>query len=248
MMSIAMKRRWVGMGLTFILLFTMLGPIENGKILGAHVELADTVEPVRHQVDKVKPVPSFDLHGIVPVEPLDAAGTFSGTAGETALVDRLRTRLTSEKQWMEVAKLTPVFHYESLKELETVEVTATGYYAGFESTGKTPKDPAYGITYSGVKVRRGLFSTIAADRKVFPIGTILHIPGYGYGVVADTGSAIKGKKIDLYFQTKKQVYSQWGKKKVKVTVIRKGTGKLTEKDLDALNNLILARDVRKVSV
>nr|WP_274363551.1 MULTISPECIES: 3D domain-containing protein [unclassified Paenibacillus] len=188
------------------------------------------------------------MHGIVPVEPLDAAGVFSESGGKVALVDRLRTTLTSEKQWMEVAKLTPVFHHESVKDFDTVEVTATGYYAGFESTGKTPKDPGYGITYSGVKVRRGLFSTIAADKNVFPIGTILHIPGYGYGVVADTGSAIKGKKIDLYFETKKLVYSQWGKKNVKVKVIRKGTGKLTEKDLDALNSLILANDLRKVSV
>lgn len=247
MMLVALKRRWVGLGITFTLLFTMLGPIENGKILGAHIEL-DEVEPVRHGMEKVKPVPSFDVHGITPVEPLDPAGTLSGTGEKTALVERLQATLTSEKQWKEIAKIAPVFHYADLKEFKTVEVTATGYYAGEESTGKNPNDPAYGITYSGVKVRRDLFSTIAADRKVFPIGTILHIPGYGYGVVADTGSAIKGHKIDLYFQTKSQVFSQWGKKKVKVTIIRKGTGKLTEKELEALNNLILENDPRKVSV
>ncbi|HSU80442.1 MAG TPA: 3D domain-containing protein, partial [Candidatus Angelobacter sp.] len=78
------------------------------------------------------------------------------------------------------------------------EVVATGYTAGKESTGKHPGDPSYGITYSGVKVRRDLYSTIAADTAIFPIGTILWIPGYGYGVVADTGSAIKGYKLDLY--------------------------------------------------
>ncbi|MCM3038847.1 3D domain-containing protein [Paenibacillus motobuensis] len=116
------------------------------------------------------------------------------------------------------------------KKVKTVKVMATGYTAGYESTGKRPNHPEYGITYSGVKVRRdkNTVSTIAADLKVFPLGTILYIPGYGYGVVADKGSAIKGKKIDLYFKTTKQVYKEWGKKEVEVQVIRKGNGKLTE--------------------
>ncbi|GGF85066.1 hypothetical protein GCM10010913_03080 [Paenibacillus aceti] len=116
------------------------------------------------------------------------------------------------------------------KKVSTVKVMATGYTAGYESTGKKPNHPEYGITFSGVKVRRdkNTVSTIAADLKVFPLGTILYIPGYGYGIVADKGSAIKGKKIDLYFKTTKQVYKEWGKKEVEVQVIRKGNGKLTE--------------------
>lgn len=91
-------------------------------------------------------------------------------------------------------------------------VTATGYTAGAESTGKNPGDPLYGLTYSGVKVKRDLYSTVAADPSVFPIGTILFIPNYGLGVVADTGSAIKGNRLDLYFETVKDVYNEWGKK------------------------------------
>jgi 3D (Asp-Asp-Asp) domain-containing protein len=121
-----------------------------------------------------------------------------------------------------------------------VEVVATGYTAGIESTGKMPGHPQYGITYSGVKVRRGLVSTIAADPKVFPIGTVLYIPGYGYGVVADTGSAIKGRKIDLYFETRQQVFKQWGKRKVVVHVLKQGEGKLTEAWLNALNDAVTA--------
>lgn len=117
----------------------------------------------------------------------------------------------------------------------STEVVATGYTAGYESTGKSPGHPGFGITYSGVKVTRDLYSTVAADLNVFPIGTILFIPDYGYGVVADKGGAIKGNKIDLYYETVKDVYDQWGKKKVEVYVIQKGNGKLTEADLKALN-------------
>lgn len=115
------------------------------------------------------------------------------------------------------------------------KVTATGYTAGYESTGKNPDHPQFGITYSGVKVTRDLYSTVAADLKVFPIGTILFIPGYGFGVVADKGGAIKGNKVDLYYETVEDVYENWGKKTVDVYVIEKGDGKLTEADLKELN-------------
>jgi 3D (Asp-Asp-Asp) domain-containing protein len=116
------------------------------------------------------------------------------------------------------------------------KVIATGYTAGYESTGKRPDHPQYGITYSGVKVRRDLYSTIAADKTVFPLGTVLYIPNYGYGVVADTGSAIKGNKIDLYFETVEDVYQLWGKQNIEVYVIEKGNGSLSEAVLDRLNH------------
>ncbi|WP_024629032.1 MULTISPECIES: 3D domain-containing protein [Paenibacillus] len=134
----------------------------------------------------------------------------------------------------------PVLAPRTEQVLDTHKVTATGYTAGVESTGKGPKHPQYGITYSGVKVRRDkeTVSTIAADPKLFPLGSILYIPGYGYGIVADTGSAIKGNKIDLYFPTTKQVYKEWGKKDVEVQVIKQGTGKCTEKMLEELSEAI----------
>nr|WP_239004806.1 3D domain-containing protein [Paenibacillus tepidiphilus] len=124
--------------------------------------------------------------------------------------------------------------------ITTMKVTATGYTAGFESTGKTSKHPQYGITYSGVKVRRdkNSVSTIAADPKVLPLGSILYVPGYGYAIVADTGSAIKGRKIDLYFATTKQVYKEWGKKTVTVQLIKRGNGKCTERMLKSLGQAI----------
>lgn len=124
--------------------------------------------------------------------------------------------------------------------ITSMKVMATGYTAGYESTGKTPKHPEYGITYSGVKVRRdkNTVSTIAADPKVLPLGSILYIPDYGYAIVADTGSAIKGQKIDLYFATTKQVYKEWGKKSVVVQLIKRGDGKCTEGMLKKLSKAI----------
>lgn len=124
---------------------------------------------------------------------------------------------------------------EDWSKYPTHHVEATGYTAGYESTGKIPGDAAYGITYSGVPVTRDVFSTIAADTSVFPIGTVLYIPGYGYGVVADTGSAIKGNKIDLYYHTVDDVYERWGKKDLDVFIVEEGSGSLSEEELEAMN-------------
>jgi len=120
--------------------------------------------------------------------------------------------------------------------LPRVEVVATGYYAGIESTGKSEGHPQYGITYSGAKVVRDHYSTIAADLNLFPLGTILYIPGYGYGVVADIGSAIKGNIIDLYFDTKEDVFAEWGKKTVDVFVVKQGDGTVTDAMMETLNS------------
>lgn len=126
--------------------------------------------------------------------------------------------------------------------IRTMKVTATGYTAGEESTGKKPGHPQYGITFSGVKVRRAEVSTVAADTSVLPIGTLLYIPGYGYGVVADTGSAIKGKHIDLYFDTIRQVYREWGKKTVNIQVMKLGEGHLSQSEFNALNRAVRAEN------
>jgi uncharacterized protein YabE (DUF348 family) len=51
-----------------------------------------------------------------------------------------------------------------------------------------------GVTATGTTVRKG---TVAVDPRVIPLGTRMYIPGYGYGVAEDTGSAIIGNIIDL---------------------------------------------------
>lgn len=122
-----------------------------------------------------------------------------------------------------------------LTQYPKMKVIATGYTAGVESTGKSPNHPEYGITYSGVMVKRDLYSTVAADLSILPIGTILFIPGYGFGVVADKGGAIKGNRLDLFFNTVDDVYDQWGKKEIDVYIIEEGKGTLTENDLQVLN-------------
>ena len=76
------------------------------------------------------------------------------------------------------------------------------------------KPKKIGLTASGVRARSG---TIAADTALFPFGTVMYVPGYGYGRVEDRGGAIRGHRIDLYFATHRQAM-EWGRKKKRVTV------------------------------
>ncbi|UOQ46057.1 3D domain-containing protein [Halobacillus salinarum] len=160
--------------------------------------------------------------------------------GAMALRDKAQTEKTTNSgkavPTSSVSESISLSDSLDLSQFPKKTVVATGYTAGKESTGKTKEHPQYGITFSGVPVKRDLYSTIAADPKVFPIGTVLFIPDYGYGVVADTGSAIKGNKIDLYYPTVEAVYQNWGKKKLNVYVVKKGKGSLTKEELEHLND------------
>jgi len=75
------------------------------------------------------------------------------------------------------------------------------------------KPKTVGLTASNVKAKRG---TVAADPSI-PFGTILHIPGYGYGRVEDRGGAIKGNKLDLWFPSHQKAL-EWGRKNLTVTI------------------------------
>lgn len=90
-------------------------------------------------------------------------------------------------------------------------------YASGKLKGK-PK--VVGQTASGTMAKPG---TIAADTRYYPFGTILYIPGYGYGRVEDTGGDIKGRaRMDLYFNTHEQA-KKWGRRTLKVVVFPEGT-------------------------
>jgi 3D (Asp-Asp-Asp) domain-containing protein len=85
-----------------------------------------------------------------------------------------------------------------------------------EATGYSPSDPGVtGITSTGRVMRRGI---VAVDPYIIPLGTRLYIMGYGEGVAADVGSAIKGNHIDLAFMSRREAL-QWGRRRVRVYIL-----------------------------
>lgn len=72
-----------------------------------------------------------------------------------------------------------------------------------------------GKTYLGWRARYGI---AAVDPRVIPLRRLIFIEDYGFAWTGDTGGAIKGKKIDLCFNTTKEAIA-WGRKKVNVYVL-----------------------------
>jgi peptidoglycan DL-endopeptidase CwlO len=83
----------------------------------------------------------------------------------------------------------------------TLTVTATGYSLS-------------GHTSTGLPVGVGV---VAVDPTVIPLGTRLTIPGYGEGVAADTGTAVQGNTIDLWFRSLADAMA-WGRRTVTITL------------------------------
>ena len=80
---------------------------------------------------------------------------------------------------------------------------------------------ATAYTWTGNRTATGSWpsrGTVAVDPRVIPLGTELHIEGYGPAVAADTGGAIQGQRIDLYMDTEHECW-QWGRRKVEVRVL-----------------------------
>jgi 3D (Asp-Asp-Asp) domain-containing protein len=86
-----------------------------------------------------------------------------------------------------------------------VTYTATAYSLG-------------GRTASGVRVSKGL---IAADPRVLPLGTRVRLEAGAYSgdyLVADTGGAVHGKRIDIWTPNSREA-NRFGRRLVKLTVL-----------------------------
>lgn len=90
------------------------------------------------------------------------------------------------------------------------EYVITAYCPCVKCCGKTD-----GITASGVKAIEGI--TIATDKSI-PFGTKIYIDGVGERIVQDRGGAIKGNRIDLYFDSHQEALN-FGRQTKKVTII-----------------------------
>lgn len=102
-----------------------------------------------------------------------------------------------------------------------VTMKASAYDLSFESCGKYPDHPQYGITRSGTHARPGV---VAVDPRVVSLGSKLYVESldrtqdYGFASAEDTGGAIKGHRIDLFIGNNREAY-RYGMRYVKVYVL-----------------------------
>ncbi len=120
----------------------------------------------------------------------------------------------------QVANTSVPTEYENV-----LSMSATAYCLCQKCCGKPATHPEFGVTASGYKITPGSNDkVIAVDTSVIPLGTKVYVEGlngansYGYAVAADTGSAIKNMKIDLYMDSHADALN-WGFRKVNVYLL-----------------------------
>jgi len=129
-------------------------------------------------------------------------------------IESLNERIDKLEQQTTQATTTVIIEDEPLgtlwdgivSPLEPVQATSTSNVMEYVGTFKVSAYCACractgntkGITASGAKVQEGI--TVATDWSVLPVGTVIDIEGYGTRTVMDKGSAIKGNRLDIYFQ------------------------------------------------
>ncbi|RQW18081.1 DUF348 domain-containing protein [Bacillus sp. C1-1] len=94
---------------------------------------------------------------------------------------------------------------------KTIQMTATAYSA--ECNGCS------GVTATGINLLNDRnMKVVAVDPSVIPLGSRVHVEGYGEAIAGDTGGAITGNKIDLHVPTSSEAMS-YGRKTVNVTIL-----------------------------
>ncbi|MEH7382052.1 LysM peptidoglycan-binding domain-containing protein [Bacillus sp. JJ1533] len=92
-----------------------------------------------------------------------------------------------------------------------IVVEATAYTATCEGCS--------GITSTGINLLENPDAkVISVDPSVIPLGSKVHVEGYGEAIAGDTGGAIKGNKIDVFIPSKQEAIN-FGRKQVKVTIL-----------------------------
>ncbi|MFJ8236108.1 LysM peptidoglycan-binding domain-containing protein [Ureibacillus sp. NPDC094379] len=89
-----------------------------------------------------------------------------------------------------------------------------------EATAYTAScDGCSGITSTGIDLKANPNAkVISVDPSVIPLGSKVHVEGYGEAIAGDTGGAIKGNKIDVFVPTKQDAID-FGRKTLKVKVL-----------------------------
>ncbi|ERN53310.1 peptidoglycan-binding protein [Alkalihalophilus marmarensis] len=96
-------------------------------------------------------------------------------------------------------------------EQATFEMEATAYTAYCEGCS--------GVTATGIDLRENPNKkVVAVDPDVIPLGSRVHVEGYGEAIAGDTGGAIQGHKVDLHMATKEEAIN-FGRQTVTVTVL-----------------------------
>lgn len=123
-----------------------------------------------------------------------------------------------KKKQTKKAEVKPVAedNEQSGRRQETFETTAYTNDAALNGSygGKVLTASGYDVTHT---IRFEGRRIVAVDPRVIPLGTKVHVDGFGDAIALDTGGVIHGKIMDLMMETEQEAIN-WGRRSVKVTI------------------------------
>ncbi|USK68618.1 LysM peptidoglycan-binding and 3D domain-containing protein [Peribacillus asahii] len=179
------------------------------------VESGDTLSEIAHEndvsVNDLKSWNGLNSDTIYPeqnlvmkpgVNKVEIANVESETKSEQAVPANI------EEQEKTVSKSETTNQSDIEKE---ITVRATAYTADCQG--------CIGTTATGVDLKSNPDAkVVAVDPSVIPLGSKVYVEGYGYATAEDTGSAIKGNRVDVFIPNEQDALN-WGVKTVKVQVL-----------------------------
>ena len=111
---------------------------------------------------------------------------------------------------------------------KSLTMTATAYDPGPEANGS-------GNVAATISGERARFGIAAVDPQVIPLKSLLYIEGYGPALAGDVGGDIKGRRIDLCFNSTREA-NAFGRKKTRVYLLSGLKKAERDKVLEALKN------------
>jgi 3D (Asp-Asp-Asp) domain-containing protein/peptidoglycan hydrolase CwlO-like protein len=195
-----------------------------GRVASQDVSIVGQVRQARRHVrDSLATLRQrqADLGALVARAESQRAALVAARAERAAYLAELRSR--ADLSTHEVGRLTAKASAAE-KKSETIE-----HGGGGSPAPAPPPPPASGTkmtVFSTGYCLRGTTATgiptgwgvVAVDPAVIPLGTRMIIPGYGEGVAADTGGAVRGATIDVWFPECSQALA-WGQKYVTITLL-----------------------------
>ncbi|WP_051353091.1 3D domain-containing protein [Thalassobacillus devorans] len=128
--------------------------------------------------------------------------------------------MTSEKQVALTDKSDQLKRFEANHKPVQTSQTAKGKKVTVEATAYTAScEGCSGITYTGIDLKANPGKkVIAIDPDVIPIGSKVHVPGYGTAIAGDIGGDIQGNRIDLYMADLADAKA-FGREHLEVTIL-----------------------------
>ncbi|HET7657046.1 MAG TPA: peptidoglycan-binding protein [Bacillales bacterium] len=184
----------------------------GGKIDGQFDTITEWAVRIFQVDNHLKPtgVVKYDTYLALNDDPISVMDAAKALAKQSAGTDEKVKAVSTHQSSNSDSSSSDVSQSSDHQNYKTVTVKSTAYTASCPGCS--------GITATGINLLKNPDSkVIAVDPSVIPLGSKVYVPGYGYAIAGDTGGAINGHRIDVYFQNRSQALN-WGVREITVKV------------------------------